>query len=694
LEQGWPEACRNGLLLWIAKQIIIRRGRNQMSKGLRHKVVVFFAMASLLLPQLSVFAQEASPQGAPAPSPGQPQAQTVPEGPVQPRRVTLGADYSAAKKWFPHFTRPYRPSGIPALEWSNSPRLDQLIQNGKLMLSLEDAISLALEDNLAIAVERYTPWLNQVNLLRAKSGVNGLVPFDPTLTGGMNLQASNTPINNPLFAGVVPTGGATPTQILPLSYSQHIGSTNFQYTQYFHSGTEIQAGLTTNRTSTNLGAFNLYNPFLQSSLTLQFTQPLLRGFGTLPNTRLIIEAKNTEKAGLSQLSQQVMATVTQVSNDYWELVYARENVKVEEASVHVSQTLYDDNKTRASIGTLSRLDVLTAQSQLAVDKQALIQAQSVQRQGETTLLNDITRNPADGAFLGIEIIPTTPIAAPIASENIRLEDAVKEAWEKRPELQQMALNLKNAAIDVKATRNELLPSVNLFAEYIATGLGGVQTSTATTPTGTFLAGAPVVDANGNPVPGFFESTALSNSSQVIFPGGIGDTLNRMIRGKYPTFEVGINFSLPIRNRAAQADNAQALLNQRLQETQYRQQQNAIFVNVRNALIALQEDRASLAAATEARSLAVQTFEAEQEKYRLGASTSYDVVLRSRDVTTAQGTELRVSINLLEDELKLNQAIGRTLEVNNITLADALRGKISGPSNIPGTPEAENRAAYR
>jgi outer membrane protein TolC len=116
--------------------------------------------------------------------------------------------------------------------------------------------------------------------------------------------------------------------------------------------------------------------------------------------------------------------------------------------------------------------------------------------------------------------------------------------------------------------------------------------------------------------------------------------------------------------------------------------------VRNALIALQQDRISLAAASEARSLAVQTFEAEQDKYKLGASTSYDVVLRSRDVTTAQGTELRVSINLIEDELKLNQAIGRTLEVHNITLADALSGKTSGPSNIPGTPEAENRAGYK
>ena len=194
-----------------------------------------------------------------------------------------------------------------------------------------------------------------------------------------------------------------------------------------------------------------------------------------------------------------------------------------------------------------------------------------------------------------------------------------------------------------------------------------------------------MNAAGTPVAGLFEATALTSSSQVVFPGGIGEALNRMISAKYPTFEVGINFTLPIRNRAAQADNAQALLDQRQQETQYRQEQNTIFVNVRNALIALQEDRASLAAAVEARQLAVETFQDEQEKYRLGSSTSYNVVLRSRDVTTAEGTELRVSINLLEDELKLNQAIGRTLEVNNITVADALQGKASGTSNIPGMP---------
>jgi outer membrane protein len=602
----------------------------------------------------------------------QPEAQAAPSGAAPPRTVDLKLDYSVGRKWFPDLGGPYTPMKGAEPSLTNSPRIEQLLQNGKLTLSLQDAISLALENNLAIEVERYAPWLDEVSLLRAKSGINGLVPFDPTLSGNLNLLDSVTPLNNPLFAGVIPTGTTTPTSQTPPAYVQHIGNVNLQYNQYFPTGTQFQAGMTNNRTSSNFGFFNLYNPYLQSALTVTITQPLLRGFGTLPNTRLIIEAKRTIKVGLAQLEQQVIATTTQVSNDYWELVYARENVKVEEAALGVSQRLYEENARRLEIGTLSSLDVLTAQSQLASDKQALVQAQSVQLQDETTLLNDITRNPLDGPLLRAEIIPATPISTPDTGGNIQIEEAVREAWQKRPELKQAALNLENAGTDVKATKNELLPSVNIFGEYIASGLGGVQTSTTTTPTGAFLPGLPVVNSAGTPQNNLFESAAVTTSSQVVFPGGAGQDLGRVFRGNYSTFEGGINFTLPIRNRAAQADNAQALLNERQQKTQYRQQQNAIFVSVRNALIALQEDRASVAAAEEARKLAVQTFEDEQEKYRLGASTSYNVVLRSRDVTTAEGVELRDRINLLEDELKFNQAMGRTLEVNQISVGDALK----------------------
>lgn len=643
-----------------------------MNRKLMRAGVALLAILSVLPPPTLAQDQTVNAPAARAPIPAQPGEQAAPSGAIPPRTVDLKLDYSAGKKWFPDIAGPYTPlkSDLPSL--TNTPRIGQLLQGGKLMLSLQDAISLALENNLAIDVQRYTPWLDEVSLLRAKSGINGLVPFDPAFTSSLNVQDSVTPLNNPIFAGVIPTASAIPTSQAPPAFVQHIGNLNLQYNQYFHTGTQFQVSMTNNRTSSNFGFFNLYNPDVQSALTVTITQPLLRGFGVLPNTRLIIESTRNIKVGMSQLEQQVMATTTQVSNDYWELVYARENVKVEEAAVGVSQQLFDENSRRLQIGTLSSLDVLTAQSQVASDKQALVQAQSVQLQDETTLLNDITRDPLDTPLLHAEIIPTTMISTPDTGENLRIEDAVEEAWQKRPELQQASLNLENAGTDVKATKNELLPSVNIFGQYVASGLGGIQTAATTTPTGVLLAGLPVVDAAGNPIPGLFQSSAVTTSSPVVFPGGVGQDLGRLFRGNYSTFQGGINLTLPIRNRAAQADNAQALLNERQQKTQYRQEQNAIFVSVRNALIAMQQDRASVAAAEEARKLAVQTLADEQEKYRLGASTSYNVVLRSRDVTTAEGVELRDRINLLEDELKFNQAMGRTLEVNQISVAGALK----------------------
>jgi outer membrane protein len=644
--------------------------------------VALLAVASLCSPPISAQNQDAASPAAQGQPSNPASSPSAPPDAVQPRTVNLTVNYSSARKWFPDIVAPYTPMKLTEPPLTNSPGIDQLVRDGKLLLSLQDAISLALENNLAIDVERYVPWLNEVNLLRANSGINGLVSFDPTVTGNLNLQDSATPLNNPLFAGFIPTSSSAPTVTVPPVYEQHIANINFQYNQNFPTGTQLQVAMTNNRTSTNFGFFNLYNPFLQSALTVTVTQPLLRGFGILPNTRLIIEAKRTIKAGLSQLEQQVIATTTQVSNDYWELVYAQDNVKVQETAVGVSQRLYDENSERLKIGTLSSLDVLTAESQLASDKQALVQAQSVQLQDENTLLNDITKDLLDPALLHAEIIPTTSITTPDTGENVRIEDAVKEAWQKRPELQQAALNLENAGTDVSASRNELRPAVNLFGQYTASGLGGVQNASATAATGDYLTGLPVVNAAGVPIAGLYQSTAVTTNTTVVFPGGVGQDLSRVFHGTYSTFEGGINVTLPIRNRAAQADNAQALLNQRQQKVQYRQEQNTILLGVRNALIAMQEDRASLAAAEEARKLAVQTFEDESEKYRLGASTSYNVVLRSRDVTAAEGTELRDRINLLEDELKFNQAMGRTLEVNRISLADALKTGTSSSSNGP------------
>ncbi|HXA78880.1 MAG TPA: TolC family protein [Candidatus Acidoferrales bacterium] len=676
-----------------------------MSGRITHVVMVIATAASMMVSPVYAQDQPAAAQTdqtpgvLPPPPQYQPPVETQgpPAAPTRNLGLSTGKDYSKPNSWFPDLIAPYTPIKVTKPELVNTPRINQLIQDGKLNLSLEDAVSLGLENNLAIAIERYVPWLDEASLLLAKSGANGRIQFDPSVTSTLSLAQSTTPINNPLFAGITSIGSTT-TTVAP-GLTDHTFTANFGYTQGFATGTQAQVTFNNSRTSTNFGGFDLFNPYEQSTLTVELTQPLLNGFGRIPNTRYIIEAKNTVKVGESQFAQQVITTVTQVATDYWELVFARENVKVEQVAVAADQQLYNNNKKQLEIGTMAPLDVITAQSQLATDQQALVQAQTTQLLDETTLLVAITKDPLSGTLNGVEIIPTTTIFNPNI-ENISLNDAVKEAWQKRPELQQAALNLKNAGVEVKATRNSLLPQLNLFGEYQAAGLGGVVTPA--TPTGAFLAESPIflpgdVLPDGTIPAG---SVPFGVSGQSIttpgtpLQGGLSDDLNAMIRGRYPTLEAGINLTLPIRNRAAQANNATAQLNEREQEVQYLQTQNTIVLNVRQALITLVQDRAAITAAEEARVFAQQSYDDEVKKLQLGTSTAFTVIQKQQLLTAAEGTELRDRINLIEAELNFNQAMGRTLDVHNITVAGALKGTSNGVPNIPGTPDTDAQAGHR
>jgi outer membrane protein len=654
--------------------------------------------------------QDQSQSQAPAPSPSAAQAGQLPTPPAHdPARdlsATKGRDYSRPQPWFPEIWKPYTPLTMPEPMTTNAPSIDQLIHDGKLMLSLDDAISIALENNLDISLQRFTPWIAQTELMRAKAGsvAHGLgssqavilgsspqTSFDPTFVMNTDWARSSTPVNNPFLSGV---GIAA----VPFNLIDYNAYANFTYQQGFHTGTAVSVAFDNLRTSTNSPS-TIFNPAVQSSMIFSIQQPLLNGFGILPNTRYIVEAKNTLKVADSQFAQQVIATVSAVQTDYWELVFARENVKVEEAAVAVSNKLYGDNKKQLEIGTMAPLDVLTAESELATDTQNLIVAQTNKLQLETVLLNAITRNPVAPSLFNIEVVPTTAIATPNITENLPLMDAVQEAWQKRPEIYQADLNLKNAEVEVKATRNSLLPTLNLVGQYSATGLSGMQTITNQTQTG-FLAdpNSPVVDLNGVPFTvgdpglpgtrGFVGVPVFAPATTTKLSSGLGTALDSMIHSNFPTYSAGLNLVLPIRNRSAQADSARAQLDKRQQELQYRQLQNTIFVNVRNAQIALQQDRAQVAAAEKARILAQKTLDAEQKKYQLGSSTSYNVVLRSRDLTTAQGNELRARINLIEAAVNFDQAVGRTLEVHQIIVADASRSKIYRQPNIPGAPGAD------
>jgi outer membrane protein len=627
--------------------------------------------------------------------PSAPAAQTgAPAGvdPVRDLRTGAGPDYSREKFFLPNIFDPYIPAHVDQPMLTNSTRIDQLIQDGKLMLSLDDAISLALENNLNINVERFVPWIQETQLLKAKAGgipqfgntqqvVLGTSPsvsFDPIISAGFGWTHANIPVNNPFTAG-------TGTTAIPVVNANN-AYVNLGYTQGFHTGTNLSVTVDTARNTSNEPDL-FFNPAITPVLTATLSQPLLNGFGILPNTRYIIEAKNNIKVANSQFAQQVIATVTQTSNDYWELVFDRENVKVEEAAVGVSQKLYSDNKKQLEIGTMAPLDVLTAESQLATDQQNLIVAQTNKLQQETVLLNDIAKNLLAQDVAGIEIVPTTAIATPDIVENIALQDAVQEAWKKRPELFQADLNLKNAGIEMKATQNGLLPVLDAFVQYTSQGLNGNQLTT-TQVGNTFVAdpATPLVNASGQQlsVNGFpaFLGTPLTTTT--VGRGGLSDALKNVFQNEFPTYSIGLNLTLPIRNRSAQSDSARAQLDQRMQQVQYRQTENTIVINVRNALIALQQDRAQVAAADKARTLAQQTLDAEQKKYQLGSSTSYNVVLRSRDLTAAQGTALRAQANLAEALVNFNQAMGRTLEVAHITVAEALRGSVGREPLIPGT----------
>jgi outer membrane protein len=656
----------------------------RMNKIIARKLQVcaaLLAMAAMTVSPLYAQAPDAAqlPGATPTPAASQPTTAPPPPAPQTPaptRTISLGVDYSHGQPWFPNVIAPYTPRHILQPPLANSPGLAQLIQDGKLNLTLEDSVSLALENNLDIAVQRFTPWLDEMNLLLSRSGQNGRIVFDPTVTGTLAEVDATTPVANPLLSGVGVTNSTA-------SLSQHTTTGNFGYSQGFATGTQVQMNFNNSRSSSSTSA-NVFNPSLTSTLNVTLTQPLLNGFGFLPNERYIIEGKNTVKIGEWQFKMAVINDVTTTATDYWNLVYARANVKVEQQTVAVDQELYNDNKKQLDIGTMAPLDVLTAESQLASDQQALIVAQTLQLQYETKLLNDITKNPLDPTLRNVELVPTTPITTTDNVGNPSIEDAVQQAWQERPEIKEAELSLKNADIEVKVTKNGLLPSLNLFGEYSTTGLGGISKET------TITEGALAPDLNapifldGTQVPGEYVGAIPETTSTAPVPGGITDAWDSLIHSRFPTFEAGLQFSLPIRNRANQANNGTAQLNEREQQVEYAEEKNTIFLAVRNALIGVTQDRAAVVAAAKARELAQETFDDEQKKYQLGSSTSYNVVLRSRDLTAAETTELQDQVNLVEAVITLDAAMGRTLEAHNITISDAKASNVTPIPNIPGT----------
>jgi outer membrane protein len=381
-------------------------------KLFRAFVAIALAGLTTLAPVAPTFGQAQAPGTAPVATPPvtePPQPQGIPpaQSPTAPQAVppfqfARGRDYSLAPEWFPHVLTPYKQTHVDEPQFTNSPRIDALIKDGKLMLSLQDAVELALENNLDLQVQRYNPWIAETDILRTMGGGadrgtaasttlpvaftdQGAVSFDPLVTSVLSVDSKLVPVNNPLTAG---TGTSTAAAQL----FTHTEIENFGYSQTFHTGTSFSAFLDTTRSTTTSGSVH-FNPAVQTSGQFLITQPLLNGFGRTVNERYLRIARINRTANDQAFTQSIITDITAVEDDYWELVFARGNVNVQQQAVDLAQRLYDDNKKQVEVGTLAPLGIVQAQAQVATAQQALILAQTTQLQDQTLLMSVITKNP-------------------------------------------------------------------------------------------------------------------------------------------------------------------------------------------------------------------------------------------------------------------------------------------------------------
>lgn len=632
------------------------------------------------------------------------QSPTLEQNPVQkPAATTNGAvpytsilfshDYSKGHRAFPNIFAPYMSDFVPQPNLTNGPTIYGLVRDGKLELSLQDAIALALENNLNIGVAEFIPWLDEANLLNAKGGGTPLATgavqvgsgggtFDPVIAFNSSINDQTTTVNNPLTSGVGTSG--------ILTQSSHNTQFNLSYAQELHSGTNLQVVLDNARISSSPSQ-NFFNPAIQSSLGVGIEQPLLNGFGFLPHTRFILEAKNTDQIGRLQFQEQVITSVTQVETQYWILVEDQQAVEVAKQSLAAYQTLYDEDQKLLHIGSISPSDEVYAESFIAEGNQAVLGAQAAERQQEAVVLSLITKDPSDARIKGAELVATTlPENAPQVP-NISTDDAVKEAMANRPELKVWQLTLQNDKYDVRATKNALLPTLNVTGEYVSFGLSG-NTPGAFTPNGTFLpgstqivdnAGAPVI-VNGSPL---FIGIPQGTIGATI-PGGLGGAYSQIFHSASPEYFGSLNLSLPLRNRSAQAINAETKLKERQDQVNHQLTKSTIITDVNRALSAVNLYAAQVQAAVKATELYQRAYDYEVTSFNLGnlgTQGTFLIAQYASELNGAKLNELTAKANYEIALASLNMALGRTLTANSITIASNRKPSFDFDGDAPLIP---------
>jgi outer membrane protein TolC len=448
---------------------------------------------------------------------------------------------------------------------------------------------------------------------------------------------------------------------------QNTGTYNFGYQQGFVTGTLLNFSFNNSRSTTN-SIRSTYSPQVNSFFQIKGTQHLLQGFGPWLNTRLLLQAKNDRRITDSAFRQQLLSTVTQVENIYWGLVSAYEDEQAKERALAQSTQLTSDNRKQLEIGTLAPLDVVNSDSAVAADKQLLVASQTNLEYQQLLMKQAIARNLNDPTLSAAPVIPTDRVGLDrLPEEDTPTEELVRQAYANNPQIEQAVLFMKNNEITIKAFKNNLLPTVDAYGFYGGAALAGVQ----------------------NPV----LNCAQAGPGVCPVPtSGYGDALNNTFNNTYPDKGVGVTINIPLRNRIAQADQARSQMEYRQSQMRLQQLYTQIRISVINGQYALTNDRAQVQAAQAARDFGAQSLDAEQKKYRLGASTTALVLQQQRNLAIADNNLISATAAYARDRVALGQILSNLLDKYRVTIEDAATGNITRQPTIPGlttpkTPEA-------
>ncbi|HZQ69724.1 MAG TPA: TolC family protein [Terriglobales bacterium] len=599
-----------------------------------------------------------------------------------------------AASHFPNLVRPYTARQVPAPNFGNTSRIAGLLKGDKLMLSLSDAVTLALENNLDLAIARYNLPIADTDVLRANSGAavrgvaTGLVEgtpgggvggfgtgapgagaggtsggaggagtgaaglvestlgtgpplqsYDPQVLSSLNIEHLTQPLSNTVVSGVS-------------NLKQNTGQANFSYFQAFPSGTSMQVDFDNLRTTDNTTNSTLV-PLLNSGFRFTLRQRLLSGFGFGPNLRFIRIARNNREISDVAFRNQVIATVSQIQNIYWDLVNAYEDVKVKQRSLALAEKTLSDDNDQVKLGAMAPIEVTRAESEVATRNQDLLLSQNELQLQELLIKNAVTRDLSDPLLASATVVPTDTMRIPEKEPVVPIQDLIGDAQNHRPELAEARMDLNNRDISRKSAANALLPAVDFLSWYGASALAGVQN-----PNNPTIA---------TPIP----RTGFSNAFSTLF------------RNDFPDYGVGLSLTIPIRNRAAQADQIRSQLEYRQAQLRLQQLQNQIGIEVRNAQFALLQNRARVDTARKARDLARQTFEIEQKKYALGASTSNNVLQTQRDLAQAESNLVAAMSTYEKSRVELDRATGLTLTATGIQIEDVEIGQVRQMPHFDG-----------